>query len=163
MSLSPVDIARHEFSRAMRGYNMSEVRVFLEAIAAEMTQLQVRLSEAEEGMRSMNKQIANFREMEGTIRDAVVAAQQGMRDSKALTERERETILAEARVEAERIVQEGHKQLAAVEEKLRALMLDKDAFVTRLRYLHDSHGNMIKLIENEQPKYRDEFDSTAPE
>ena len=48
MSLSPVDIARHEFSKSLRGYDVGEVRGFLEGVASELAELQVKLTQAEE-------------------------------------------------------------------------------------------------------------------
>ena len=87
MSLSPVDIARHEFSRSFRGYDVGEVRGFLEAVASELAQIQVQLSQAEESARGAEKQLKAFREMEKNLRDAVVNAQQGMSDSRQQVER----------------------------------------------------------------------------
>ncbi|MBK6909574.1 MAG: DivIVA domain-containing protein [bacterium] len=161
MSLNPVEISRHEFTRSLRGYNVTEVRVFLETVAAELGQLQVRLAEAEEAVRTAEKQLSAFRELEKTLRDTVVATQQGMTDARAQAERERETILAEARVEAEKILLDGQRQVSTAREQLRELVLERESFVKRLRYLHESHGEMLKMIENESPNDRHESDSQA--
>jgi DivIVA domain-containing protein len=156
MSLSPVDIARHEFSRSFRGYDVGEVRGFLEAVASELAQLQVRLSQAEEAVRGTESQLKAFREMERNLRDAVVTAQQGMSDSRQLVERERETILREAQLEADRILLEGERTLSEIREQIREMKVQKEAYVTRLRFLHNSHGWVLDLMENEPPTDKDE-------
>ncbi|MBL0060959.1 MAG: DivIVA domain-containing protein [bacterium] len=161
MSLSPVDIARHEFSRSFRGYDVGEVRGFLEAVASELAQLQVNLSQAEEAARGAEKQLKSFREMEKNLRDAVVNAQQGMSDSRQQVERERETILAEAKIEADRILLEGERQMAKIREQIREMQVQKETFVERLRYLHNSHGWVLDLMEKDIPKNTNEQDSQA--
>jgi len=159
MSLSPVDIARHEFSRSFRGYDVGEVRGFLEAVASELAQIQVQLSQAEEAARGAEKQLKAFREMEKNLRDAVVNAQQGMSDSRLQVERERETILAEAKIEADRILLEGERQLAKMREQIREMQVQKEAFVERLRYLHNSHGWVLDLMEKDISKNSNEQDT----
>ena len=159
MSLSPVDIARHEFSRSFRGYDVGEVRGFLEAVASELAQIQVQLSQAEEAARGAEKQLKAFREMEKNLRDAVVNAQQGMSDSRLQVERERETILAEAKIEADRILLEGERQLAKIREQIREMQVQKEAFVERLRYLHNSHGWVLDLMEKDISKNSNEQDT----
>ena len=151
MSLSPVDIARHEFSRAFRGYSVGEVRGFLEAVASELAQLQVQLSQAEEASMGALTQLKAFREMEKNLRDAVVSAQLGMSDARQTVERERETLLRQAQLEADRMLLDAERQVSELREQIRQLKLQKDAFVTRLKHLHASHGHLIEMLEHESP------------
>ncbi len=155
MSLSPVDIARHEFSRSLRGYDVGEVRGFLEGMASELAELQIKLSQAEEAAAGAHSQLRAFREMEKNLRDAVVTAQQGMSDSREALERERTSILREAQIEADRILLDGERQLASLREQIREMQIQKEAFVTRLRYLHNSHGWVLELMENDPPPAND--------
>lgn len=160
MSLSPVDIARNEFSRSFRGYDTGEVRGFLEAIASELAQMQVRLSQAEETARGAELQLKAFRDLEKNLRDAVVTAQQGMTDTKVQLERERENILREAKIEADRILLEGERTLAVLREQIREMQIQKEAYVERLRYLHNSHGWVLDMMEQEPTKNNNESDSS---
>lgn len=159
MSLSPVDISRHEFSRSLRGYDVGEVRGFLEAVASELAQLQVQLSQSEEALRRAEQQLKSFRDMEKNLRDAVVTAQQGMTDSRQQVERERESILAEAKIEVDRILLDGERQLARLRDQIREMQVQKDLFVERLRFLHNSHGWVLDLMEKDIPKNSDEQDT----
>lgn len=161
MSLSPVDIARHEFSRSLRGYDMDEVRGFLEAIASQLAQMQVQLTQAEEALRGAEQQLKAFRDMERNLRDAVVTAQQGMSDSRVQVEKERETLLREARLQADEILLDGQRELNKLREQIREMKVQKDAYVTRLRYLHNSHGWVLDLMENDPPEDKDEPNSTT--
>lgn len=161
MSLSPVDIARHEFSRSLRGYDMDEVRGFLEAIASQLAQMQVQLTQAEEALRGAEQQLKAFRDMERNLRDAVVTAQQGMSDSRVQVEKERETLLREARLQADAILLDGQRELNKLREQIREMKVQKDAYVTRLRYLHNSHGWVLDLMENDPPEDKDEPNSTT--
>ncbi|NUO17968.1 DivIVA domain-containing protein [bacterium] len=159
MSLTPVDIARHEFSRSFRGYDMGEVRGFLEAVASELAQLQVQLSQAGEAARAAEQQLRSFKDMERNLRDAVVTAQQGMTETRQQLEREREAVLAEARLEADRILLEGERHLEQIREQIRGMQVQKDLFVERLRFLHNSHGWVLDLMEKEPPRVTNEQDT----
>ncbi|MCB1059260.1 MAG: DivIVA domain-containing protein [Calditrichaeota bacterium] len=151
MSLSPVDIARHEFSKSLRGYDVGEVRGFLEGVASELAELQVKLTQAEEAAAGAQAQLKAFRDMEKNLRDAVVTAQQGMSDSREQLVRERETMLREAQLEADRILLEGERKLQELREQIREMQVQKDAYVTRLRYLHNSHGWVLEMMEKDPP------------
>lgn len=159
MSLTPLDIARQEFSRSFRGYDRGEVQGFLETVASQIAHMQIQLSQAEESLRGAEKQLKSFKDMEQTLRDAVVNAQQGATDSRQQVERERETILAEARLEADRILLAGEQQLAKLHEQIREMEVQKQLFVERLRYLHNSHGWVLELMEKESPKDSNEQSS----
>lgn len=163
MSLSPIDIARQEFSRSLRGYDVGEVRGFLEGVASELAELQVKLSQAEEAAAGAHAQLKAFREMEKNLRDAVVNAQQGMSDSREQLERERENILKEAQIEADRILLEGERKLQQLREQIREMQVQKDAYVTRLRYLHNSHGWVLEMMEKDPPEDLDTPPDTIDE
>ncbi|MFZ5432394.1 MAG: DivIVA domain-containing protein [Calditrichota bacterium] len=152
MSLSPLDISRHEFSRALRGYDPAEVQAFLERLADEIAALQSQVNSLAEQNRVYAAKLSAYQEMEQNLRDSLVATQESQKMSKEQIEQERQQVLREARLDAEQLKFEAQRDIVAFREELRALKLHRDAFVKRLRFLLKSHNELIDLIEQESPE-----------
>ncbi|MCC6476770.1 DivIVA domain-containing protein [bacterium] len=149
MSLSPLDISHHEFNRKLRGYDRSEVRAFLQSVANEVGQLQTQFDSLRVKMHALETQLDSYRQIERSLRDAVVTAQEGIRTTREQIEIERETVLKEAQLKAEQIMFEAERSVAKLGEELRSLAIQKETFLTRLRYLHQSQGELIAMLEAE--------------
>jgi len=156
MSLSPVDISRHEFSRSFRGYDPAEVQAFLERLADEIASLQQQISSMAEQNRIFVAKLNAYQDMEQNLRDSLVATQESQRNSKEQLEQEREQVLREARLDAEQLKFEAQRDIVSIREELRALKLHRDAYVKRLRFLLKSHAELIDLIEQESPEITDD-------
>jgi cell division initiation protein len=151
MSLSPLDIAKHEFSRVMRGYDPAEVRAFLERVAEELSDLEKESAAHSEQFHSAEKQLRGFRDLEQSMRDALVTSQDNLKSSRAESERERQNILREAHLQAEEIKLGAEKAVRALHDELRELKVHRDAYVKRLRFLLKSQADLIELLEQESP------------
>ncbi|MBU0508333.1 DivIVA domain-containing protein [bacterium] len=155
MSLSPVDISSHEFSRSLRGYDPAEVRAFLERLADEIADLQSQVNSLAEQSRIYSAKLSAYQEMEQSLRDSLVATQENQRSAHEMADRERQQILREAHADAEHIKLAAERESLALREELRALKLHRDAFVKRLRFLLKSQSELIDLIEQESPEVPD--------
>ena len=156
MSLSPLDISKHEFSKTMRGYDPAEVRAFLERVSEELSELQKESATLTEQAHINNAQIKVFRELEQGMRDALVTSQDSLKISQEQSEKERQNILREAELEAEEIKITAEKDVQNLRNELRELQLHRDAFVKRLRFLLKSQNELLELIEQESPDLPDD-------
>jgi len=161
MTLSPLDVSKYEFSRALRGYDPSEVRAFLERVADELSSLQTQLNTLTEQNRVFAAKLSAYQEMEQNLRDSLVATQEAARSNREQAEREREQILRETQVEADRMRLDVQREISALREELRALKVHRDAYVKRLRFLLRAHSELIDLIEQESPDITDEHSPTT--
>ena len=152
MSLSPLDIANHEFSRAMRGYDPAEVRAFLERLSDELHDLQSKIAELTERNTANEAKLDTFRDMERNLRDSVMLAQDSASASRSQIEQEREQMLREARIQADEIKLSVEREMVAMREDLRGLRLHRDAYVKRFRFLLKSQVELLDLLENESPE-----------
>lgn len=156
MSLSPLDISKHEFSKTMRGYDPAEVRAFLERVAEELAELQKECANLTEQAHITNTQIKAFRELEQGMRDAMVSSQDTLKASQEQIERERQNVLREADLKAEEIRLQAEKDVRKIREELRELKLHRDAYIKRLRFLMKSQHELLELIERETPDLPDD-------
>ncbi len=160
MNLSPLDISKHEFSRSLRGYDPAEVHAFLDRVADEITMLQQQTATLLEQNRTSAARLATYQDMEQNLHESLLALQESQRQSRELTEQERQQILREARLDAEQMKLGTQREIMALEEELRALKVHHDAYVKRLRFLLRAQTELIDLLEQESPHLRDDKSET---
>jgi cell division initiation protein len=155
LSLSAQDLLHHEFSKAMRGYDVAEVRAFLERIADEITILQQQAASISEQNRALAAKLTAYQEMEHGLRDSLVATQENQRITHEQLLIEREQILREARLEGERTKFDIEREIAKLREELNQIKIHRDTFVKRLRFLLKAQSELIELIEenNSDPSH----------
>jgi cell division initiation protein len=107
MNITPLDIRRNEFTRALRGYNREEVDSFLVMVADEVESLVNEHRELARKLADQEKQIENFRMIERTLMDTLVTAQRTSDNMRETTQRECETIKREGEMHAEQAVQKA--------------------------------------------------------
>jgi len=128
MKLTPLDIRRNEFSRAMRGYNREEVENFLTVVADEVEGLVGEHRELARRVNELQKEIDDYRSLERTLMETLVTAQRTSDEMRESSQREAEVtkreaqvraeqLVENARIEAERLLMEArHKAHEALEE-----------------------------------------------
>ena len=161
MSLSPLDISKHEFSRVLRGYDPAEVHAFLDRLADEIAALQSQSHSLSEQNRAYAAKLSAYQEMEQNLRDSLVATQESQKVSREQLDQERQQIIREARLDAEQLKFEAQRDIVSLHEELRALKLHRDAYVKRLRFLLRAHSELIDLIEQESPEISDDKPEAA--
>jgi cell division initiation protein len=73
--LTPLDIRKQEFPQRFRGYDPDEVDTFLDLIADDAEGLTNERNQLQDRVATLESQLAEFREMERSLRDALVMAE----------------------------------------------------------------------------------------
>ncbi len=154
MPLSPLDVSRHEFSKVMRGYDPNEVRAFLERVADELSELQSQAARLGELTKGSEAKLEAYRNLEQSLRDSLVSAQEGAKYSREQIEQEREQMLREIHLAGQEIRLTAERDVMRVREELRELQLHRDAYVKRLRFLLKSHAELLDMLEETNPEHR---------
>ena len=161
MSLSPLDITKHEFSRVFRGYDPAEVQAFLERVSDEVSALQSQIGTFTEQNRAYAAKLGAYQDMERNLRDTLVATQESGKLARAQLDTEKQQMLREAQLDVEQMKLDAQRQVAGLYEELRALKLHRDSYVKRLRFLLKAQTELIDLIEEESPDLPDDRTQTA--
>ena len=74
--LTPLDVRRYEFGKAIRGYDPERVNQFRDQVAEELERLSRLNQELEAKARGFHEQLRAFRERDKAINEALVSAQQ---------------------------------------------------------------------------------------
>ena len=133
--LTPLDVRRYDFGKALRGYDPQRVEQFREQVATELERLTRQVQDADAKARGLQEQLRSFRERDKALNDALVSAQQLRTDIRQQSEREAELIMREARSAAERQLDEARSDLRRVEEALVSMERSRRAFLAQLRVI----------------------------
>ena len=145
--LTPLDVRRFEFKRAMRGYDTERVEEFRQQVADELERLTRVNQELESKAKGFNEQLRSFRERDKALNDALISAQQLRAEVREQAEREAQLILREARAEAERVQETMKGELHSLREQVSSLERARRAYLAQIRLLVERQLAEIEAAE----------------
>jgi cell division initiation protein len=149
MPIRPIDVRRKEFGNSFRGYDANQVDEFLDAVADEFERAYMDNSRMREEISSLRERLQQFEELEGSIRTALVHAEQAADDLRRSASREAEDLRQSAGREAEDLRQSASREadLTIREAKARShQMLAESA--ARLEHIQESYEALQEAKRN---------------
>jgi cell division initiation protein len=158
MPIRPIDVRRKEFRNSFRGYDANQVDDFLDAVADEFERAYTDNARMREEISSLRERLQQFEELEGSIRAALVHAEQAADDLRHSASREAEDLRASATREADFTIREAkarsHQLLAEssarverIQESYEALQEAKRTFANDFRHLLKTYMDMMENME----------------
>jgi cell division initiation protein len=136
--LTPLDIRKQEFPQRFRGYDPEEVDTFLDLIADDAEQITTERNQLLERVSTLETQLAEFREIERSLRDALVMAEKMSAEVSESAQRRIESMLREAEVKSYSIIGEaeakGRDIIMDAENRRRSLLLELEALDSQRAY-----------------------------
>jgi DivIVA domain-containing protein len=166
IDLTPLDVRKKkgDFTRAIRGYDTPLVDQFLDLVAERMEELVRENTSLNERVSQLTAALANYREREQAMNEALVAAQQLREDVRTQSTRESEAVAREARLEADRIIADARRTAQEAAEATRRV------YAARARFLRSYRSFLERQIDEvatEEDRARDALrpprEDTAPE
>ena len=150
---APMDILGKRFPKRLQGYDQIEVHEYLTELAKVVEGLLRERGELKQQVHHLEHELSAFRERETALKEALVAAQ-----------RSAETTIEVARVEGQRIVDEGHglAERLVVEANERAQNIERVISDLRIRRreIRAELNRMVELlqglIQDDQRREREE-------
>ena len=139
MAIRPVDIRRKEFKSGLRGYDANQVDDFLDEVADEFERTFAENQRMLEEITSLRERLQQFEELEASIQEALVQAQQVARDLRRNAGKEAELIVREAKEQSHRILADSSGRVERVQESYEVLRKAKQNFSNDFRHLLKSY------------------------
>jgi cell division initiation protein len=146
MGITPNEILEKEFKVRFRGFDPSEVQEFLEDVASELTGVIKEKNTLKGYVAGYKTKLDEFKKREEEFMSALTTANRLAEDMKAQAARESEAILERARMDAERIVADAHKEAMRLEERIRGLRRMQREAVFKIR---SSIEGYLRLLDEE--------------
>jgi cell division initiation protein len=158
MAIRPIDVRRKEFKSGFRGYEPNQVDDFLDAVADEFERNYTENQRMREEISSLRDRLQQFEDLEGSIRAALVHAEQASNDLRRAATQEAEGIKQNAQREADFTIREAqsrsHQMLAdssarieRVHDSYDALQEAKRSFANDFRHLLKTYTDMMENME----------------
>lgn len=145
MKLSPVNIKRQEFSKAVRGYSIGEVNDFLEKVAEEV---ETTLKENETLRRTvdhLNLDIERYKTIEDSLQKALIAAQESSGLALQKANEEAAKILEEAGEEATIILSDSQDKAIKLQTHIAELEERMAFLIARLSAMVETQEDLLGL------------------
>ena len=160
MTIRPVDVRRKEFKNSLRGYDANQVDDFLDTVADEFERTFAENQRLTEEIKSLKERLEQFEELETSIREALVHAQQVSNDVRRNANKEAELILREAKERSHQILADSSARVERVQESYEVLRKAKQDFANDFRHLLKSY---IAVMDNADVASAKEIESSLRE
>ncbi len=154
MRITPLDIQQKQFPVKFRGFDEEEVDSFLELIREEMEELLRDNTSMREESKRLEKQLKEYKNIESTLKDTLIATQQMVEDYKNTAKKDAELIIKEAELKAEETIKNAQEKVIKIHEDITDLKGVRRHFKEEVRRLIESHIRMLdfdKEREEETP------------
>lgn len=156
MKLTPLDIKKQEFKRTLRGYDPIEVDAFLEMVADEFEATIREKNQLSDEILKLRTQLQDYQQVEKTLKETLVSAQENITASRQTSQREADIILREAEIKAEKIIENARLKLEQLKNDILIIRAQKESFARRLRHLLESQIELIHVLGMDDLGYGEE-------
>ena len=145
--ITPLDIENKKFAKQMmNGYSVDEVDDFLDDLTVEYEKMFKENAEFKAQIERLNEDVARYKAIEGTLQSTLIMAQSTADEVKEVATRQAEQIIAEAKMAAEKEVDELNHQIDMKQKELGDAQKQFDVYKAKMESLLISQLELLKEI-----------------
>lgn len=144
LSLTPLDIHNKEFNKGFRGYDEDEVNEFLDQVIKDYEMVIREKKELEEKVTEVNEKLSHFTNIEKTLNQSILIAQETAEEVKRNAQKEAKLIIKEAEKNADRIINESLAKSRKISMEIEELKKQSKVFRTRFQMLIEAQLDLLK-------------------
>jgi cell division initiation protein len=149
LSISPLDVRNQVFKRRLRGYDVDEVKIFLDAVADRMEDMIKAAETLEKECVAYKEKADAFAALEATLRDTMVTAQRIADEARVNAQKEADNVRRQADLDVQARIADAERRvedMIRTHEQARAQTM---GFVAKLRSLLEGHLSFLGSVESE--------------
>jgi cell division initiation protein len=150
VKITPLEVHNHQFGVSFRGYDRDEVRSFLAMVSEEFEQAISETTRLKDQMSELRTQLSETKTREKSIQKALEAADRISREIKDTARRESEVLVKEARLKANKMLEQAQGRVQTVEDRIHELKSMRERFEHRLRAVLEEHVNTLDRARREE-------------
>ena len=148
--LTPMDIHNKEFKRSFRGYSEGEVNEFLDQVIRQFEDLLRENLEAKETVERLNTKLDHFQQMESTLHNTLVIAQETAEEVKLSAKKESELTLKEGDIRVLRMIEEASGKVRRIATEYDELQKQMQVSRSRMRNLLQAQMELLNGTEEDE-------------
>jgi cell division initiation protein len=145
--VTPIDIQQKRFHVVFRGYDQSEVELFLDLVRDEMETLYREATELRDFRQSYDERLRELTDREETVKNTLLMTQKLMEDQKDNARREAEVIIKDAEVRRLQFINNSQDEKAKLEMEIQELKRRKHHFLQDIKKVIEMHREMVSFEE----------------
>jgi cell division initiation protein len=146
MPLSPLDIKKKEFEQKMRGYDVDEVRAFLDQVSQEFELLLRDQYSIEDELEATRKKLDHYTSLESMLEKTLLAAQQTAVKMEDQAKKEAALILEETRLERDKVLRDLPLEIERSKGEVIRLKAEYESTLVRMKSLIQGFNTFIDSI-----------------
>ena len=154
-NLTPLEIQKQTFSRAIKGYTVDEVRAYLHLVAEEIERLVKDVDRLQRENSMLREELNDHNQRERILKDTLLSAQKVSEDVRANARKEAELIVKDAELLSDRLMSQAQSRMADLERAIQELKMERRAARNKLQTMLDTTQQLLMLdVEqeaNEEP------------
>jgi cell division initiation protein len=154
-NLTPLEIQKQTFSRAIKGYTVDEVRGYLHLVAEEIERLVKDVDRLARENAMLREELHDHNQRERILKDTLLSAQKVSEDVRANARKEAELIVKDAELLSDRLIAQAQSRVADLERAIQELKMERRAARNKLQTMLDTTQQLLMLdVEqeaNEEP------------
>jgi len=152
MRLTPLDIQNHRFAARLRGLDPAEVEAFLRLVSGDYEALVLENEALKARSYDLEKRVGELEAQERVLRETLVMAQTIAEDLKSTAVRESETLIGQAEVKAEKILDAAHRRAAKLAEDIREMKGLRSRLAGAVRTTIETHLALLEGLADPLPE-----------
>ncbi len=159
--LTPQEVSEHAFAKsAFGGYNMTMVDEFLDELTDDYTALYKENAALKAKMKVLVDKVEEYRATEDAMRKALLTAQNMASTMVSEAEEKKETLLADAEMEARAKIGALHDEIVSEQKRLNAIKAQTQDFVNKTRAICEDQLHALDTLPDLAPE---EIEQTTSE
>ncbi len=159
MGVTPIVVKQKEFSTRFRGFDVREVDTFLEEVSRELETQDLALGTLNQEKHHLELENQGYRKREDSMKNAMIQSQKVLDQMKENAGKAAQVVIANAEVEAERILNRAHKRLSQLHSDITELKRQRIQLEMQISAVLESHSKMLEMTKEEN-KAADESDAS---
>ena len=152
MRITPLDVRKQEFRKAVRGFDCDEVRAFLSTLADEYETVLVDNKQIRELIMEQEDKIQEYKGMERNLRDTLMTAERVMQETRETASKKGELIIQDAELKARQVLEECRLRTEELRREIMSLRKEKESYLGRFKSLAEAQ---IKFVETHESDFED--------
>lgn len=148
--LTPLEIQKQNFNKALRGYSSDEVRGYLHLVAEELETLLREVERLSRDNQVIREEMKEHSEREQILKDTLLSAQRVSEDVKSNARKEAELIVKDAELLSERIIDQAMTRVGDLERTIQELKLHRRAARNKLQSAVEVYQQMVVMDAEEE-------------
>ena len=144
-NLTPLEIQKQTFSRAIKGYTVDEVRGYLHLVAEEIERLVKDVDRLSRENSMLREELDDHNQRERILKDTLLSAQKVSEDVRANARKEAELIVKDAELLSDRLIAQAQSRVGDLERAIQELKMERRQARNKLQTMLDTTQQLLML------------------